>query len=186
MAYAWMVGWRLNSQGGNSLNTNVMIAASITIAILSGCAANQQYVQPPQPVKVAEPHVFKPRPYSYDKESPEAVNFASQLDMPAFQCDLEATLGRDAVRYGLREMEAEYGNSLIECIKFAHAQGNEAVSRLKTAKVPAKQVELSKDLYAKWSAYLSSMSPYRMPDHRSKADYQAAKQALSAEIQFSQ
>ncbi|MNP70924.1 hypothetical protein D3C76_1672280 [compost metagenome] len=81
--------------------------------------------------------------------------------------------------------QAEYGNSLTECIKFAYSQGNEAVARLKAAKLPAKQLELSKDLYAKWSAYLSSMNPYSMPDHRAKADYQAARQALSTEVKFS-
>lgn len=94
-------------------------------------------------------------------------------------------LGRDAVRYGLRDRQAEYSNSFMECVKFAHAQGNEAVTRLKASKIPTKQLELSKDLYAKWSAYLSSMSPYRLPDQRAKSDYQAAKQALATEVKFS-
>jgi len=158
----------------------------IAATILAGCAP----IQPPSNGSVAtapkkEPHVFKPRPFTYDKESPEATNFASQLDMPAFQCDLEAMLGRSAVRYGLRDQEQVYGNSLSECIKFAYSQGNEAVTRLKAAKIPAKQLDLSKDLYAKWSAYLGTMSPYRMPDNRAKAEYQAARQALSTEVKFS-
>ena len=159
----------------------------IAATILAGCVP----VQSPSngyaataPAK-KEPHVFKPRPFTYDKESPEATNFASQLDMPAFQCDLEAMLGRSAVRYGLRDQEQVYGNSLSECIKFAYSQGNEAVTRLKAAKIPAKQLDLSKDLYAKWSAYLGTMSPYRMPDNRAKAEYQAARQALSTEVKFS-
>lgn len=165
---------------------NTLAVFIISATVLTGCAP----VQPNSggyaaaPVK-KEPHVFKPRPYTYDKESPEATNFASQLDMPAFQCDLEAMLGRDAVRYGLRDLQTEYTNSFMECVKFAHAQGNEAVTRLKAAKVTTKQMELSKDLYAKWSAYLSSMSPYRMPDHRAKSEYQAAKEALATEVKFS-
>ncbi|MFT0517296.1 hypothetical protein [Pseudomonas faucium] len=163
-----------------------LAAFIVSASVLAGCAPVQTgtggYAAAPAK---KEPHVFKPRPYTYDKESPEATNFASQLDMPAFQCDLEAMLGRDAVRYGLRDLQTEYSNSFMKCVKFAHAQGNEAVTRLKSAKVPAKQLELSKDLYAKWSAYLSSMSPYRMPDHRAKSDYQAAKQALATEVKFS-
>lgn len=158
----------------------------VSASMLVGCAPVQQsssgYATAPAK---KEPHVFKPRPYTYDKDSPEATNFASQLDMPAFQCDLEAMLGRDAVRYGLRDLQTEYTNSFMECVKFAHSQGNEAVTRLKAAKIPAKQLELSKDLYAKWTAYLSSMSPYRLPDHRAKSDYQAAKQALATEVKFS-
>lgn len=165
---------------------NALAALIMSATVLAGCAP----VQPGSggyaaaPAK-KEPHVFKPRPYNYDKGSPEATNFASQLDMPAFQCDLEAMLGRDAIRYGLRDRQAEYNNSFMECVKFAHAQGNEAVTRLKASEVPAKQLELSKDLYAKWSAYLSSMSPYRLPDQRAKSDYQAAKQALATEVKFS-
>lgn len=165
---------------------NTLVAFIISAAFLAGCAP----VQPNSGVYAAapakkEPHAFKPRPYTYDKESPEATNFASQLDMPAFQCDLEAMLGRDAVRYGLRDLQTEYTNSFMECVKFAHAQGGEAVTRLKAAKVSVRQLELSKDLYAKWSAYLSSMSPYRMPDHRAKSEYQAAKEALATEAKFS-
>lgn len=165
---------------------HVITAFLISSALLAGCAPAQSpssgYAA--APVK-KEPHTFKPRPFVYDKESPEAKNFASQLDMPAFQCDLEAMLARSAVRYGLRDKEAVYNNSLTECIKFAYSQGNEAIARIKASKVPARQLDLSKDLYAKWSAYISSMNPYGMPDHRAKADYQAAKQALSTEVKFS-
>ncbi|WP_372438231.1 hypothetical protein ACCM60_14140 [Pseudomonas chlororaphis subsp. aureofaciens] len=165
---------------------HAIAAFVISASMLAGCAPVQSpsvgYASAPTK---KEPHVFKPRPYTYDKESPEASNFASQLDMPVFQCDLEAMLGRDAVRYGLRDLQAEYSNSFMECVKFAHAQGNEAVTRLKASKVSTKQLELSKDLYAKWSAYLSSMSPYRLPDHRAKSDYQAAKEALATEVKFS-
>ncbi|MFO6985313.1 MULTISPECIES: hypothetical protein [unclassified Pseudomonas] len=165
---------------------HVITAFLVSASLLTGCAPVQspssQYAAAPAK---QEPHIFKPHPYTYDKDSPAALNFSSQLEMPAFQCDLEASLGRDAVRYGLKSLEAEYGNSFIECVKFAKSQGDEAVARLKSAKVPPKQLALSKDLYAKWSAYLSSMSPYRMPDPRAKAEYQAAKQALAAEVQFS-
>jgi hypothetical protein len=59
------------------------------------------------------------------------------------------------------------------------------VNRLKAAKVPAKQAELSKDLYAKWSAYLTTISLYRTTDQQAKSAYQAAKEALATEVKFS-
>ncbi|SFA82676.1 hypothetical protein SAMN05216248_101672 [Pseudomonas simiae] len=151
---------------------------------LAGCVAPQQ--KGPAPTAPSKyPHVFKPIDFKYDPKSPEAINFSRQLDLPVWQCDLEATTGSYAVRYNNRLAIAEYSNSLIECFKHARAQGDEAVNRLKTAKLPARQAELSKDLYAKWSAYLTTMSPYRTTDQQAKSAYQAAKEALATEVKFS-
>ncbi len=132
------------------------------------------------------PHTFEPIEFKYDPKSPEAINFSRQLDISAWQCDLEATSGNTAVRYGDSQTIAQYSSSLMACIKRSNDQGNEAIARLKTAKLSAKQADLSKDLYAKWSAYLSTMSPYQSTDIRAKASYQAAKQALLTEVKFSQ
>lgn len=167
------------------LKTCTLLAA-LTIA-LAGCAAPQKRnsVAPTATAPAKAPHVFKPIDFKYDPNSPEAVNFSRQLDLPAWQCDLEATTGNFAVRYSNRPLIAEYSNSLLECFKYARAQGDEAVNRLKAAKVPAKQAELSKDLYAKWSAYLTTMSPYRTTDQQAKSAYQAAKEALATEVKFS-
>ncbi|WP_379555012.1 hypothetical protein [Pseudomonas sp. MD332_8] len=167
------------------LKTYALLSA-LTIA-LAGCVAPQQ--RTPNASAVAgpakAPHVFKPIDFKYDPKSPEAINFSRQLDLPAWQCDLEATTGSYAVRYSNRPLIAEYSNSLIECFKHARAQGDEAVNRLKAAKVPTRQAELSKDLYAKWSAYLSTMSPYRTTDQQAKSAYQASKEALATEVKFS-
>ncbi|WP_439864901.1 hypothetical protein [Pseudomonas antarctica] len=167
------------------LKTYALLSA-LTLA-LAGCVAPQQ--RTPNASAVAgpakAPHVFKPIDFKYDPKSPEAINFSRQLDLPAWQCDLEATTGSYAVRYGNRPLIAEYSNSLSECFKNARAQGDEAVNRLKAAKLPTRQAELSKDLYAKWSAYLSTMSPYRTTDQQAKSAYQASKEALVAEVKFS-
>ncbi len=159
----------------------LLIALTMTLA---GCVAPQQKT-PTAAAAAKAPHAFKPIDFKFDPKAPEAVNFSRQLDLPAWQCDLEATTGSYAVRYNNRAGIAEYSNSLIECFKHAKAQGDEAVSRLKAANVPAKQAELSKDLYAKWSTYLSTMSPYSSTDLRAKAEYQSAKDALATEVKFS-
>jgi hypothetical protein len=161
--------------------TTLLTVAAITLA---GCVAPQQ-----KPTNAAAstraPHTFKPIDFKYDPNSAAALNFSRQLDLPAWQCDLEATTGGTAVRYGNQAMIAEYSNSLLECFKHSRSQGDEAIARLKAAKVPAKQAELSKDLYAKWSTYLTTMSPYHSADRRAKAAYEAAKDALATEVKFS-
>lgn len=148
---------------------------------IGGCVAPQQR-QAPAPHEI---HAFKPIEFKYDTAAPEASNFYRQLDLPAWQCDLEVTSGNTAVRYGNRRDISEYNDSLTACIVHAYAQGNQAVERLKAARVPSKQADLSKDLYAKWSAYLGTMSPYRATDPIAKSSYEAAKQALITEIKFS-
>jgi nitrous oxide reductase accessory protein NosL len=162
------------------------LIATLTIT-LAGCVAPQQRT-PVAPVATAPakaPHAFKAIDFKYDPKSPEAVNFSRQLDLPAWQCDLEATTGNTMVRYASAQTIAVYNNSLSECFKHARAQGDEAVNRLKAAKVPARQAELSKDLYAKWSVYMGTMSAYRTTDQQAKSAYQAAKEALATEVKFS-
>lgn len=154
------------------------------LMMLVGCVGPQQKT-PAATAPTKAPHAFKPIDFKYDSKSPEVVNFSRQLDLPAWQCDLESTTGSYAVRYNNRPLIAEYSNSLIECFKHARAQGDEAVNRLKAAKVPTRQAELSKDLYAKWSAYLTTMSPYRATDQQAKSAYNAAKEALATEVKFS-
>ncbi|WP_458736965.1 hypothetical protein [Pseudomonas chlororaphis] len=163
-----------------------LIAAVAASAILSGCATQSTSSQTAQPVKKAEPHAFKPIKFELDGKLSEATNFARQLDIPIFQCELEAGTGSYAVRYGNRQGIAEYSQSLLDCNKHARAEGDAAIARLRAAKVPTKQAELAKELYAKWSAYLMTMSPYSPPDIRAKSEYRAAKEALATEVKFSQ
>ncbi|MDI2589993.1 hypothetical protein NYP20_16285 [Pseudomonas sp. N3-W] len=167
------------------LKTCTLLAA--LAMTLAGCAAPQHRTAaaPAIAPAIKTPHVFKPIDFKYDPKSPEAINFSRQLDLPAWQCDLEATTGNTMVRYANAQTISVYSNSLMDCFKHARAQGDEAVNRLKAAKVPAKQAELSKDLYTKWSAYLTTMSPYRTTDQQAKSAYQAAKEALATEIKFS-
>ncbi|WP_457967673.1 hypothetical protein M1D68_16055 [Pseudomonas sp. R4-84] len=164
------------------LKTSTLLAA-LTIA-LTGCVAPQQKSPAAAPAKA--PHAFKPIKFEHDIKAPEATNFARQLDIPIFQCELEAVTGSYAVRYGNRQGIAEYSQSLLDCNKHARAESDAAVARLRSAKVPAKQAELAKELYAKWSAYLTTMSPYSPPDVRAKSEYRSAKEALATEVKFSQ
>lgn len=165
------------------LKTCTLLAA-MTIA-LAGCVAPQQKTSAAAtPAKA--PHAFKPIPFEHDPKLPEATNFARQLDIPIFQCELEAGTGNYAVKYGNRQGIAEYSQSLLDCNKHARAEGDAAIARLKAAKAPSKQADLAKELYAKWSAYLMTMSPYSQPDLRAKSEYRAAKEALATEVKFSQ
>lgn len=164
-----------------------LAAFMVSASLLAGCAPVQpnssQYAA--APVK-KEPHVFKPIEFKHDDKLPEATNFARQLDIPIFQCGLEAETGSYAVRYRNPQGIAEFSQSLLDCNKHARSEGDAAIARLKAAKVSSKQADLAKDLYAKWSAYLSTMSPYSRADLRAKAEYTAAKEALATEVKFSQ
>jgi hypothetical protein len=167
------------------LRTTILL--TVAAIALSGCAAPQQRPNKATASAPARaPHTFKPIEFKYDAKSAAALNFTRQLDLPAWQCDLEATTGATAVRYGNQSMITEYSNSLLECVRHSRAQGDEAIARLKAAKISAKQAELSKDLYAKWSTYLMTMSPYQPTDQRAKATYQAAKEALATEVKFAE
>ncbi|MBF8692389.1 hypothetical protein [Pseudomonas fulva] len=162
-------------------------AFMVFASLLAGCAPVQPYSSQhaAAPAK-KEPHVFKPIEFKHDNKLPEATNFARQLDIPIFQCGLEAETGSYSVRYRNPQGIAEYTQSLLACSKHARSEGDAAIARLKAAKVSAKQADLAKDLYAKWSAYLSTMSPYSRPDIRAKSEYAAAKEALATEVKFSQ
>lgn len=111
-------------------------------ASMGGCVAPQQRQAPPP----HEIHTFKPIEFKYDAATPEASNFYRQLGLPAWQCDLEATSGNTAVRYGGRRDIGEYSDALSACIAHAYSQGDQAVERLKAAKAPSKQADLSKAL----------------------------------------
>ncbi|AMO78056.1 hypothetical protein [Pseudomonas citronellolis] len=167
---------------------HAITAFLVSASLLAGCAASSQSSRSQYTAVPAkkDPHTFKPIDFEYDSKLPEATNFSRQLDIPIFQCSLEAETGSYAVRYGDRQGIAEYTQSLLDCIKHARGESDAAVSRLKAAKVPRKQSDLAKDLYAKWSAYLLTMSPYSRPDLKAKADYLAAKQALITEVKFSE
>ena len=168
------------------MNYQTLTLSIFISTLIAGCATQPTSTSQMQAAKQRDVHVFKPIKFNYDPKLPEASNFSRQLGIPAFQCELEATTGSTAVRYRNSQMTAEYSESLMACFKHSRMQGDEAVARLKAAKIPAKQAELSKDLYAKWSAYMMTLSPYSNTDLRAKSEYKAAEQALSTEIKFSE
>ncbi|WP_122340373.1 hypothetical protein [Pseudomonas caricapapayae] len=162
--------------------SRILVLLPIAIC-MGGCAAPQQNQSLSVP---REAHIFKPIEFKYDEKRPAAANFAQQLDIPTFQCALEASNGSYAVRYRNPQGITEYTRSLLDCNNNARSEGDAAVAMLKAAKVSLKQADLAKDLYAKWSTYLSTMSIYSRPDIRAKIQYIAAKEALAAEVKFAQ
>lgn len=150
---------------------------------LAGCSAPQP--KPERPINRA-PHVFEAMRFEYDQARSEAFNFAQRLDAAIFQCDTDARTGSLAVRYSNPQKTAEYSQSLLACNAHARSEGDAAIARLKKAGIPERQTELAKQLYAKWSAYLATISMYSRPDLRAATEYRAAKEALLTEIKFSQ
>lgn len=154
--------------------------------LVAGCAPPRHNPYVTQPVAVApQPKTFTPIGFTYDPKAPEATNFAKQLRGPAFQCELESTTGGYAVRYGNQVKIAESTEILSQCRRDGYAQANEAVERLKAAKVSQAQNDLAKDLYAKWSTYMDSLSVYQRTDLRAQAAYESAASALATEVKFS-
>ncbi len=88
--------------------------------------------------------------------------------------------------YGSNKRPDENAQALTDCQQYAYQQGNEAIARLRQAKVSAKTLNLSKDLYAKWSAYLAGMSISAPKDRLAASQYEASRRALMTEEKFAQ
>jgi len=86
---------------------------------------------------------------------------------------------------GLSDATTKYSESLSECLAYAQIEGDSAVTRLTSGNPSPKIMELSKDLYTKWSTYMSSLSVYVREDGVAKHQYEAAKEALLTEDKFS-
>ncbi|MET3055184.1 hypothetical protein ABXV19_25695 [Pseudomonas alkylphenolica] len=160
------------------------------LGLLAGCA--QQRYEPIVYTDAAptEQWSFKPIEIQYmDTQSP-AWNFQHVLEHNAWKCGQEAAMGyilySQLRGYGSSKRPDDRAQALADCQQYAYQRGNEAIARLKQAKVSAKTLDLSQDLYAKWSAYLVGMSISAPKDRLATNQYEASKRALLAEDKFSQ
>lgn len=164
-----------------------ILAAGIFAAI-SGCAQQQYEPMSSNAVAPAQQWSFRPTEAQYiDTKSP-AWNFQYVLDHNARKCSQEAAMGRILYQQ-LRDMGSskrpdDRAQALADCQQYANQRGNEAISRLQQAMPYPKTLELSKDLYAKWSAYVGGMSIYSVKDTLASTQYETSRQSLLAEDKF--
>lgn len=159
------------------------------LAVLAGCV--QQRYEPITSTSVpSQRWTFKPITIRYKDDLSPASNFESVLWSTAWSCSRQAEMGYilyDQLRgYGSSKRPEDNAQALADCKRYAIQQGNEAVARLKQAKVSAKTLDLSKDLYAKWDAYLSGMTISAPKDYLAANQYETSRQALLAEEKFAQ
>ncbi len=86
--------------------------------------------------------------------------------------------------YGSSKRPDDNAQALADCQAYATRQGDAAIARLMQSKVSAKTMELSKDLYSKWSVYVSGMTIYAPKDSFAQDQYETSSRALLAEDKF--
>ena len=166
------------------------VAAACVLGSLSGCAQSRYEPIVYTDAAPAERWKFTPIEVKYKDAQSPAWNFETVLEVSAWKCGQEADSGyilySQLRGYGSSKRPDDRAQALADCQRYAYQQGNEAIAHLKQAKVSAKTLDLSKDLYAKWSAYLAGMSISAPKDRLAANQYEASRRALLAEDKFSQ
>lgn len=160
------------------------------VVVVAGCI--QSRYEPIEsagaPAPIAKRWVFRPLDVKYYETQSPAWNFQNVLEQGAYQCGQQASLGyilyQNALDLGLSRRPDDNAQALADCQQHANQRGNEAIARLKQAKVSAKALELSKDLYGKWSGYVSGMSIYSPKNALAANQYSTSRAALLAEDKF--
>lgn len=166
------------------------IALLGALGLLAGCA-QQRYEQIVSTAAVpAQQWTFTPMETKYlDTQSP-AWNFQHVLEHNVWQCGREADMGyilySQLRGYGSSKRPEGNAQALADCQQHAYQRGNEAITRLKLAKVSTKTLELSKDLYSKWSVYMAGMTISAPKDAMVATQYETSRRALLTEDKFSQ
>jgi len=160
------------------------------LGLLAGCVQPRYEPIVYTDAASAERWTFEPVELNYiDAKSP-AWNFQDVLEHYAGRCGHQAAMGyilySQLRGYGSSKRPDESAQALADCQKYAIKQGNEAIARLRQANVSAKTLDLSKDLYAKWSAYLSGMSISDTKDRLAANQYEMSRRTLLAEDKFTQ
>lgn len=110
------------------------------------------------------------------------------LEQSAYECGQQAEMGhvlyRQLREYGSSKRPDDNAQALADCQQHAIQRGSEAIARLKQAKVSTKALELSKDLYGKWSVYVSGMSIYSPKNTLAANQYETSRRVLLAEDKF--
>ncbi|MFS0828713.1 hypothetical protein [Pseudomonas phoenicis] len=165
-------------------------AAIGVLCALAGCAQSRYEPIVYTDSASAERWAFTPIEVKYKDAQSPAWNFEMVLQTRAWECSQQADMGyilyKQLREYGSNKRPDENAQALADCQRYAYQQGDEAIGRLKQAKVSAKTLDLSKDLYAKWSAFLAGMSISAPKDHIAAGQYDASRRALMAEERFAQ
>lgn len=166
------------------------VAVAGALAMLVGCAQSRYEPIVYTGAASAERWAFTPIEVEYKDAQSPACNFERVLELNAWKCGQEADSGyilySQLRGYGSSKRPDDRAQALADCQQYAYQRGNEAIARLKQAKVSAKTLELSKDLYAKWSAYLTGMSISAPKDRLAASQYEASRRALMTEEKFAQ
>ncbi|WP_153788980.1 hypothetical protein [Pseudomonas sp. EMN2] len=161
------------------------------LGLLAGCV-QQRY----EPIVNTEAHTpvqverwtFQPVEIKYVETQSPAWNFQQVLEQNAWKCGQEASMGyilyRQLRGYGSSKRPDDRAQALADCQQYAYQRGNEAIARLKQAKVPTQAMNLSKDLYAKWSVYMAGMSISAPKGSLVANQYEVSRRALLAEDKF--
>lgn len=164
--------------------------AVAALGLLAGCAQSRYEPIVYTDAAPAERWTFTPIEVKYKDAQSPAWNFEKVLQTRAWECSQQADMGyilyRQLQEYGSNKRPDENAQALTDCQQYAYQQGNEAITRLKQAKVSAKTLDLSKDLYVKWSTYLAGVSIYSAKDRLAAAQYEASRLALLAGEKFAQ
>jgi len=86
--------------------------------------------------------------------------------------------------YGSSKRPDDHAQALADCQQYAYQRGNEAITRLKQAKVSPKALAMSKELYSTWSVYVAGMTISAPKDALAASRYEMSKNALLAEDKF--
>lgn len=173
------------------MSSRVKAIASIwTLSLLAGCTQSRYEPIVYTDSKPAKRWTYTPFEVKYMASQSPALNFEQTLETSAWQCGREADMGYALYshfrRYGSSKRPDDREQALEDCQRYARKRGNEAITRLRQANVSAKVSELSKDLYAKWSVYLSGMTITAPKDQLAANQYETSRQALMAEEKFAQ
>lgn len=170
------------------MKCNVQAWAVFGTFLLVGCT--QQRYEPivATSVSASEARTFTPLASKYlDTQSP-AWNFQHTLDDAAMQCRRQADMGyilytqlRD---YGSSKRPNQNAQALADCQRYAYRSGDQAIKRLQQSKPSPKALELSKELYAKWFAYISDMTISAPKNTYAQTQYETSKRGLIAEDKF--
>lgn len=177
--------------GKQMMNSRMKAVASVwALGLLAGCAQSRYEPIVYTDAAPAERWTFTPIEVKYKDTQSPAWNFGSVLELNAWKCGQEADMGyilySQLRSYGASKRPEDRAQALADCQQYAYQRGSEAIARLKQAKVSAKTLELSKDLYAKWGAYLAGMTISAPKDLLAANQYEASRRALLAEDKFAQ
>lgn len=166
------------------------VAITGALTLLAGCTQSRYEPIVYTDAAPAERWTFTPIEVKYKDSFSPAWNFQNVLEHNAGRCSQEAAMGyilySQLRGYGSSKRPDDRAEALADCQQYAFQRGNEAIARLKHAKVTTETLELSKDLYSKWSVYMAGMTISAPKDAIAATQYETSRRALLTAEKFSQ